>query len=563
MKMEKAIKGEKKVNNKKSKIGTIIAVVVFILLVVAFVLLIVMNNDNKVSKEEKEKVESFSSAMVDTYETARTMDYDDAKKYIMNQTYDNVELYGGYDGVDYTANYILSTLATDASATVDELISNLKTTTNDAVDDVLNGDLLSQSDNNISRKSLTMKSNTVCTDGDIDQKYCVENLNARIYITDENSDKWAVLLHGYMMSGSLMYMAVGDMYTSQGYNVIAPDSRGFGASDGSVAMGYLESLDVYDWIKDVNENWSRYGVKKAPETIVVHGISLGGATTLQLATNPDIASASGAPYTKNLTSLHVKGFVDDCGYTSMTGIITEPLSIGDMSQLTSMLGSLNIDEATFMAEFSKLTSSLNIQGFDSFNFDASQLEVLDTTEIMGYLEQFASKFEEVEKQFSAYENSNGTYQIPGYDKSVLDDLISKYGNTDYSSYLPDGIYPRDNSEGSEVLDNLVAQVLMNLVGLGLTDENYDKYSDVFSAGRSFPAGAKVMIIHGTADTTVPYSNAGVVEKNVSPATLVHKWDVNGAPHAFIVVGMNKQDYKSLITNFTKCVPNENCVTVNK
>ena len=79
-------------------------------------------------------------------------------------------------------------------------------------------------------------------------------------------------------------------------------------------FGYLESLDIYDWIKDLNENYSvRYGVKTAPSTIIVHGISLGGATTLQLSTNPDIAAAKGMPYTKNLTQLNVKGFVDDCG----------------------------------------------------------------------------------------------------------------------------------------------------------------------------------------------------------------------------------------------------------
>mgnify|MGYP006898639041 CR=1 FL=1 len=50
---------------------------------------------------------------------------------------------------------------------------------------------------------------------------------------------------------------------------------------------------------------------KISSEIIVHGISLGGATTLQLATNPDIASASDNVYNQNLDNLHVKGFIDE------------------------------------------------------------------------------------------------------------------------------------------------------------------------------------------------------------------------------------------------------------
>ena len=190
-------------------------------------------------------------------------------------------------------------------------------------------------------KTVTMKSNTVCQVV-TDSKYCVAKLSANVYINDVNSDKWVVLVHPFMTSGSLIYNSIGGMYEEQGYNIIAPDLRGFGNSDGSVAMGYLESLDIYDWIKDLNINWgnaSRYGVNVAPTTIVVHGISLGGATTLQLATNPDIAAANGSePYTKTLTQLNIKGFVDDCGYTSMSGIITGMLGGGSATNLSSLLG---------------------------------------------------------------------------------------------------------------------------------------------------------------------------------------------------------------------------------
>ena len=104
---------------------------------------------------------------------------------------------------------------------------------------------------------------------------------------------------------------------------------------------------------------------------------------------------------------------------------------------------------------------------------------------------------------------------------------------------------------------------MTLVGVGLTDDNYDKYSNVFSLGRKFPVGSKVVIIHGTSDTTVPHSNADTVSANVAPATLVHKWDANGMPHAFVVVGSSKSEYTNLIANFTSCVNNSNCKSISR
>ena len=167
------------------------------------------------------------------------------------------------------------------------------------------------------QKNLTLKSDTVCKTHK-DAK-CITNLKALIHITNVNSKKWAVLIHGHGGNGTKYAEKYSTKYVENGYNIIAPDLRGHGETGGTLTLGYLESLDIYDWIKDLNKNWSsRYGVNVAPEIIIVHGTSLGGATTLQLATNPDIANANGSePYTKNLTTLKVKGFVDDCGFTSI------------------------------------------------------------------------------------------------------------------------------------------------------------------------------------------------------------------------------------------------------
>ena len=62
----------------------------------------------------------------------------------------------------------------------------------------------------------------------------------------------------------------------------------------------------------------------------------------------------------NVTNSTQKGqcIIDDCGYTSMSGIITGMLSMGDSSQITSLLGNLGIDINKFMPELEKALSSL-------------------------------------------------------------------------------------------------------------------------------------------------------------------------------------------------------------
>ena len=592
---------ENKINNKiDNKIGFVVAGIAIIVLIVIFVVVSLLNDkDKNVEKIEFEQVTAYSNKMTEAMEKAKTMELDEAKSFVVSEIYDTNELYGGNDSVDYLSNQLLQKTLADNSASVDEFIvsiqkelDNVSSSLNDGVDELLNG-----SNKNVLKSSITMRSNTVCSDKRIDDKYCVDKLNARVYISDANSDKWAVVIHGYMMSGSLMYSAVGNMYAEQGYNVLAPDLRGFGSSDGSVAMGYLESLDVYDWIKDLNQNWNnkeRYGVNVAPESIVVHGISLGGATTLQLATNPDIKLAANEPYTSNLTDLHVKGFVDDCGYTSMSGIITGMLSMGELVDLTSILSSLNIDLDDFMAEISNIAKLENIPGFEDFNIES--LENIDFSELYNNLERFTSSYNNLQDEINKYINSNGTYQIPGFDQDKINEMLKDYlnyvDNTDIKDKAnsiiqdaqdkidninPDDLFnnfnPGDlsNIMGASVnhnnndfsLDGLVAKALMNLVGVGLTEDNYAKYSNVFSEGREFVNGSKVMIIHGTTDTTVPHSNADVVEKNVNPGILVHKWDAELQPHAFIVVGIKKDEYKGLVKNYLNCLNDSSCVQITK
>ena len=192
--------------------------------------------------------------------------------------------------------------------------------------------------------------------------------------TDRNgnptSNKWVYLVHGSQMNGQSMADAVGQMYLDQGYNILAPDSRGYGNSEGSVAMGYVESLDVWDWLTYLN---STYGDKC--QQVIIHGVSLGGATTV---------FASGLEVNgKTLKDQKVIGLVEDCGYTSLTGIIkgmlgssnssdassaelsAKVLGISNKDNLSSLKGNL-VDSVIKKLLISKIGVGLTEENFDQY-----------------------------------------------------------------------------------------------------------------------------------------------------------------------------------------------------
>lgn len=109
--------------------------------------------------------------------------------------------------------------------------------------------------------------------------------------------KTIVVAHGYMNTHENMAEYV-RMFHSAGYNVLAPDDRGHGASDGDyVGYGWADRADYQQWIRRVlkaNGTDSRIGL---------FGVSMGGATVMYLAGMKLPAQ--------------VKTVVEDCGYTSV------------------------------------------------------------------------------------------------------------------------------------------------------------------------------------------------------------------------------------------------------
>lgn len=112
------------------------------------------------------------------------------------------------------------------------------------------------------------------------------------------TSKTAVIVHGYT-DNAIRMMMIGYMYNrSLGYNILLPDLRYSGQSDGNyLQMGWLDRKDVMQWMNVANQI---YGDSTQ---MVIHGISMGGATTMMV---------SGEPQPD-----YVKCFVDDCGYTTV------------------------------------------------------------------------------------------------------------------------------------------------------------------------------------------------------------------------------------------------------
>ena len=109
------------------------------------------------------------------------------------------------------------------------------------------------------------------------------------------SQKTAFIIHGWRDS-AVKYLFLARLYEHVlgGYNVVLPDLHAHGLSEGDmIQMGWLDRKDVLHWLTIFQT-----------DTMVVHGVSMGGATTMML-------SAEEMP--KGIKDLR---FVDDCGYTS-------------------------------------------------------------------------------------------------------------------------------------------------------------------------------------------------------------------------------------------------------
>lgn len=124
-----------------------------------------------------------------------------------------------------------------------------------------------------------------------------DNLRLHGYRLDNpETNKWAIILHGYGGNALKMSIEAEHIY-NMGYNVIMPDMRGCGESEGNaIGMGWLDRMDVLKWIDYIIANDEK-------AEILLYGVSMGGAAVMMT--------------TGEVLPQNVKCAVEDCGYSSV------------------------------------------------------------------------------------------------------------------------------------------------------------------------------------------------------------------------------------------------------
>ncbi|PYZ94954.1 alpha/beta hydrolase [Salipaludibacillus keqinensis] len=129
-------------------------------------------------------------------------------------------------------------------------------------------------------------------------------LEADFLANEESTDQAVILAHGFRSQRADMGDYV-QFYYDQGFDILIPDSRGHGESEGDyVSFGWHDRLDYLDWINVLIE-------KTGSSSIFLHGHSMGAATVL-------MTSGEELPP-------QVKGVIADSGYTSAEDILSYQL----------------------------------------------------------------------------------------------------------------------------------------------------------------------------------------------------------------------------------------------
>lgn len=124
-----------------------------------------------------------------------------------------------------------------------------------------------------------------------------DGLNLKGYFINNNSNKLAILVHGYH---GRYYSTVSQarIFFENGFDVLSINNRTHDTSEGKlITMGKHESRDLDDWIELMLKRNPKY-------EIVLYGISMGGHIVMQSAA-------------KTSVNEKVKCVIEDCGFNSM------------------------------------------------------------------------------------------------------------------------------------------------------------------------------------------------------------------------------------------------------
>ena len=123
-----------------------------------------------------------------------------------------------------------------------------------------------------------------------------------LWIPAEDAKGTVILAHGYKSTMLVDFSYVLDFYHALGMNLLIPDQRSHGKSQGKyITFGVKESDDMLGWLSYHNEKFGDCPV-------MLSGLSMGASTMLYLA-DSDLPK-------------NVKGIIADCGFTSPKAILS-------------------------------------------------------------------------------------------------------------------------------------------------------------------------------------------------------------------------------------------------
>lgn len=121
------------------------------------------------------------------------------------------------------------------------------------------------------------------------------------WIPAENPRGTILLAHGYQSTPYVDFSLVLDVYHNLGMNMLIPDQRSHGKSEGKyITFGVKEWLDMACWVEYHNAHLGNW-------PLILSGLSMGASTVLYMA-DEDLPA-------------NVKGIIADCGFTSPYEII--------------------------------------------------------------------------------------------------------------------------------------------------------------------------------------------------------------------------------------------------
>lgn len=147
-----------------------------------------------------------------------------------------------------------------------------------------------------------------------------DNLNLHASYIDQNSHIYMIMVHGYRGDGASIISPIKQMKKA-GYNLLIPDLRGHGFSEGDyIGMGWDDREDILQWIDYLLS-------KDSHASIILYGVSMGGATVM------DVAGEK--------LPRQVKAIIEDCGYTSVWDIFKTHIDMNNIeSEMALHMASL-------------------------------------------------------------------------------------------------------------------------------------------------------------------------------------------------------------------------------